>query len=101
MSVHPLVMPIPRMEIECRSFAWRTPVSLFFSTTKSYDVWAEPTPRSLVATSAASFPVTRVAGVSPVVKVHAPHTLATTEFKSRRIVDRRGESALATTRREP
>jgi phenylacetate-CoA ligase len=34
-------------------------------------------------------------GVSPVVVVHAPNTLPTTEFKSRRVADRRKETALA------
>jgi phenylacetate-CoA ligase len=40
-------------------------------------------------------------GVTPEVVVHAPNTLPTTEFKSRRVVDRRREAALAhATRRE-
>jgi phenylacetate-CoA ligase len=43
-------------------------------------------------------------GVSPVVTVHPPNTLETTEFKSRRVVDRRGESPrnplLTATRRD-
>jgi phenylacetate-coenzyme A ligase PaaK-like adenylate-forming protein len=40
-------------------------------------------------------------GVTPRVVVHAPNTLPTTEFKSRRVTDRRKETALAhATRRE-
>jgi phenylacetate-CoA ligase len=45
-------------------------------------------------------------GLRPVVKVHPPDTLPTTEFKSRRIIDRRPSGqpramTLATARREP
>ena len=36
-------------------------------------------------------------GVTPNVVVHAPNTLPTTEFKSRRVVDRRKDTALAAT----
>lgn len=45
-------------------------------------------------------------GLTPVVEVHPPNTLPTTEFKSRRIVDRRASgqpraTTLTTARREP
>ncbi len=36
-------------------------------------------------------------GVTPNVVIHAPNTLPTTEFKSRRVVDRRKDTALAAT----
>jgi phenylacetate-CoA ligase len=41
------------------------------------------------------------AGVAPVVRVHPPDTLPTSEFKSRRVVDRRAQHVpLTATRRE-